>query len=489
MNQPSSLPSRRRQRGALVIMLAASLVALFGFLALVIDLGRTYLVRTELQNAADAAALAGAKELDQTADGVGRARDAAMAIAAQHKFNFGTPVAITAANMWVGSCPDDGGCTMVALGSVTTDGQALDKTFLKVEIPSGNLASFVALAANLSEFTSTYGRAVAGWFSRDITAIGICALQDVNGISRPKGEVLSSRGNELAQFGFRRGVSYDIMELGKLAKGDPYLLNPVDIAPDNPSDPSTCDPDNGNVPNVAPFICTGTANMRARAQGSVYSNTGVSAALNKELNSRFDLYNDKYCTPVTGPQDSNITPYDPAAAGAWMIPGPTLQSIDSLNAGTPFAEPKTKGNTPSTGTISTAGDYGVLWSYSRAVRADTSVTPPGPGTPFAATPTDWATLYPVNSASAPRPSNYPEPSPYATGPHTTPGGVRDRRVLNLVIIDCPNAPVPGGGNCQRLPVLGIGRFFMQVRAQIPQSLNVEFAGLIEPGPIEIKLYK
>ena len=69
-------------------------------------------------------------------------------------------------------------------------------------------------------------------------------------------------------------------------------------------------------------------------------------------------------------------------------------------------------------------------------------------------------------------------------------GVLNRRVLNMAIVDCPN--VSGSGGCQILPVLGIGRFFMQVPANFSggTKLNVEFAGLIEPTPVsEFKLYR
>jgi Flp pilus assembly protein TadG len=39
----------QRQHGAVAITFAFSLLMLFGFMALVFDLGRTYVVRTELQ--------------------------------------------------------------------------------------------------------------------------------------------------------------------------------------------------------------------------------------------------------------------------------------------------------------------------------------------------------------------------------------------------------------------------------------------------------
>ncbi|MDN7183082.1 pilus assembly protein TadG-related protein [Caballeronia sp. SEWSISQ10-4 2] len=52
-----------RQRGVVAVMTALCLVVLIGFAALAIDLGRAWVVRNELQNAADVAALAGAGAL------------------------------------------------------------------------------------------------------------------------------------------------------------------------------------------------------------------------------------------------------------------------------------------------------------------------------------------------------------------------------------------------------------------------------------------
>lgn len=52
-----------RQRGAVIIIVALALVVLIGFAGLVLDLGRLYVNRSELQNAADACALAAAAEL------------------------------------------------------------------------------------------------------------------------------------------------------------------------------------------------------------------------------------------------------------------------------------------------------------------------------------------------------------------------------------------------------------------------------------------
>ena len=53
------------ERGVSAIVVAVVLVMLIGFLALAIDIGYLYATKNELQNTADAAALAGAGQLGQ----------------------------------------------------------------------------------------------------------------------------------------------------------------------------------------------------------------------------------------------------------------------------------------------------------------------------------------------------------------------------------------------------------------------------------------
>jgi hypothetical protein len=57
------LPLRRRQRGAVAIIAAIALPVLIGFAGLALDGGRLFMQKTELQNAADACALAASREL------------------------------------------------------------------------------------------------------------------------------------------------------------------------------------------------------------------------------------------------------------------------------------------------------------------------------------------------------------------------------------------------------------------------------------------
>lgn len=64
--------------GTVMVLTALGLVAFLGFASLAIDLGRLYVVRNELQNTADAAALAGAANLVREENGVA-VRDSALA--------------------------------------------------------------------------------------------------------------------------------------------------------------------------------------------------------------------------------------------------------------------------------------------------------------------------------------------------------------------------------------------------------------------------
>lgn len=85
----------RSQGGAVAIIAAISLPVLVGFAGLAIDIGRLYVTKTELQNAADACALAAARELtcDPAAGACGtnfliNAENAAIAVGQRNKVGF-----------------------------------------------------------------------------------------------------------------------------------------------------------------------------------------------------------------------------------------------------------------------------------------------------------------------------------------------------------------------------------------------------------------
>lgn len=77
-------PRRAAQRGVVVIMFALSLLLLMGFAGLALDGARLYVNKAELQNAADACALAAAQELAPGLPNFTRAHDAGVLAATRN---------------------------------------------------------------------------------------------------------------------------------------------------------------------------------------------------------------------------------------------------------------------------------------------------------------------------------------------------------------------------------------------------------------------
>lgn len=455
--------SIQSQKGAVAIIVALSLVAMIGMLGLVLDLGHLYVAKTELQNAADAAALSGAKQLNGKLAGVccgiGSAQYRAIEAAAANKYDLNsTALVITAANLSIGSCPDDS--CMVPISSITSDALAADKTFLKVDTGLINFNVYVSRIWNILQ-TPTFGLAVAGKYEVDITPIGICKQPDPGTI------------NEL---GFERGVTYKVSDFNPIGPGTMYWLDPES------NTPSSCSVT--NTSGTLPYICAGKTGYTPVLGQTVNTNTGISDPQLEALDSRFDVFNTKNkCDTISAPPDSNIKEYiyNDGANGSpskWMQPDPSQQSITSVDKVTngackPGKPCKPLPYAPPNPSLRTFSDYGVLWSGFRPVGKTTS---------------DWSTLYGGTSTS------YPEPSPYAqtsgnfflAPSHQPKSG---RRVLNMVILDCLST----GGVCRPATVLGVGKFLMQKKANQSSNkeLYVEFGGLL-PTPLptsDIKLYR
>lgn len=536
----SKLPTLRcRQRGVTAIMTGLMAVVLFAFGGMVLDLGHLYIAKSELQNSADAAALAGAKELNHTAAGVTAAVNKAIAIAAQHRYNFSTTLNITIANIRLGTCPNASNtntfgrpgsrspsCSFVAASSVTSDAAAVGLSFLEVDTGTQSFNTYLMRVAGAAyNTTNTAGYAVAGRFETQVTPIGVCAVDPANRTSQ---YTHSNGQSELVELGFRRGVTYNLFQLNPLAGGpsDPYLINPVDAYP------AACDSSHSSANFTAPFICTGsTPAFLSSGRGKVYTNTGMTASLDSSLNSRFDDYKSpSVCDPVSAPPDVNIREYrchpnsasDAACANSgadttptdWMEPGASTLPNREFVETDPLTEKPTYALPPGPPGI-TFDKYGVLWSYgpayhydgSTASKVGTSYLPPdanGSTIYHNATGVNFFNLttnptYPPPNTAGP---NFPAGTPAA--PYNQPGGTYfkapsragkpNRRVLHIVIVDCRTAPV-GSASCGVMDVVGIGKFFMQTKADFSggpakRVLDAEFAGLIDPvPPSDIRLYR
>lgn len=452
-------------------MFVAALTIILGFLALAIDLALLVHRKVELQNVADTVALAAAHELKGTPAGIAGALQQASSRftgdADRLTYAYGkATMTWSDAAIAFGSSP---GGPWRSAGEAMTNPDDL----LYVQIDTAGLDNEYGRVATLflSTFTDTLdaftsARAIAGRSAIKVTPLGICAMRE---------ESHRNHEGELEEFGFRRGVGYNLLDLNLPGAdaGQTFIVNPVARAT-----PIT------DIATLAPFVCTGTMAMSRLSGGTVK----VSASfpidqLWQQLNSRFGIYGTTTtaCDPRTAPADVNIKEFTANGGVPWMGATPAQQSAALLE--TPARRWTVAGpDTAPTGTL--AVQFGPLWSYAKAVPYASYVSAGSPE-PVAGYPTygvtAWGTLYtpgqPTTSASTPYPASAQTPTPYSytsgtqfyKGPPASNKSLPNRRVLHLPLLACP---VSGS----EAIVLGIGRFFMTVPAK-NNALYGEFAGL------------
>jgi Flp pilus assembly protein TadG len=475
----------RRQGGALTVLFAAMLVVLLAFVGLALDIAQVYNRRTELQNIADSVALAAAKALDGTASGItsalARAKDAGEGRIYSYKEKFtwdDTAISFSAA----ATTPDAG---WVDAAAATTSPAGM----LFARVDTGKMAASYGtvqtallgmLGAQFAQVV-TFGRAVAGRSSIRVTPLAICAL---NTSSTPV-LVPDTSSGEKSRFGFRIGVGYNLLNLNpKGLTALNFVVNPIDIPV------STAAAVNVTPAVVAPFVCTGTVPM-AKLPAALHVKYPFPTSLIGQLNSRFDEYGDVYpCDPVSAPPDRNIRQFNenlPVGTKWWNIPlngQITAKAMAGVTRRVTIADRLSNEPKPVYG-----GDYGVLWAFAIPT-----------GTAGNLDKSKWNEIYPVTGTTQVANASYPllGTTPYTSSDtggkfFTKPPtriGARQRRVLNIPLLDCTNVDV----SSTTAPVLAVGTFLMTVKADsnsASPSISGEFGGVVESAALgdQAKLYQ
>ncbi|TQK11322.1 pilus assembly protein TadG-related protein [Herbaspirillum sp. SJZ107] len=478
----------KQETGAIAIMTVLLLPVILGFFMLALDLSRIYNRQAEMQILADAVALAAAKKLDGTSAGVNAALTAAQQVvedqvngpkyAYLHNMTWENAAITFGASHEAGSgwkSSGDAAASPAGLVFVKVDTKLLSGKYGKVALFFAPIISASFSSVEVGHVT------IAGKGRLQVTPLAICAMSSTPRDKRPNSN--GAQYDELIEYGFRRGVGYDLMNLNPKGPGPmSFQVDPVSLAGSGAA-ASNLDPS-----IYAAYICTGTMAVRqvTGATVAVQSPFPIGTYFG-HLNSRFDPYSGT-CDVNNSPPDSNVKQY--AFAGvSWMSTKATVQVAKQDFATTTKLQTVAEiGPT----NYPTAVDYGVLWSFARAVPWS-SVTnpnapePPGGYTPFAATsPNIWSKLYGSTSTIG----TYPASAPYlmASGGayFQSPAvarrpGTANRRVLNIPLLSCP---VTGS----TATVLGTGKFLMTTQASAT-SLYAEFGGLTTEdqlgGPVEI----
>jgi Flp pilus assembly protein TadG len=414
-------------------MTAAILIVMIAMFGFALDLSRSYNRKVELQSMADAAALAAARALDGSQAGIDNAVTAAANTASTFSFSYNNAIVTwSPAALTLGTSPDGGPGGWV--DGATARANPGKVFFARVD--TSMLAASHGQVSNLlmpvlsSTFavTNVTAAAVAGRDSVNALPLAICANSNTPA---------ASLSGELVEYGFRRGVSYDLMNLGPGGgAAQNFLVNP--IAPAGTVGASML----GRLDIVAPYMCTGKMAIPALQGGEITVDSGFPlGSLYPHLNARFGT-NGSPCQPTSAPADANVKSFDLASAG-WIKAQPPGLSV------------------------------GPLWSYAKAAMyssyvASNGVEPTAGYTTY--TTVNWATLYPGPPVA--QAQSYPTTTPYQnTGGATAYKTVYNTRVLRVPLLRCP---VPSGATVAAT-VVGVGKFFMTVPAT-SSALYAEFAG-------------
>ena len=485
-------PTRQRQHGAFAVMAAPVLIMILGFCGLAIEMGQLYNRKVDMQGVARAAALAAARELDGTPEGIAAAKAAAQTAVSKlryRSYTSGVPVTWRDEALSFSTSPARNGTWVSSVEAGGSSGQAAGLFFARVDTAGldatiGTVETlFIRVLDSSLATIPVSDSVVAGKTSLKVTPIGICAMSAAPAAAREAARSNGTKVYELVQYGFRRGVSYDLMRLNPHGT-DPrrFMINPL-------AGPGTNDSGFSDSALV-PFVCSGSIWLDRLTGGTIrvseLPNSSPLAALRAALNTRFDNYTGTACDARGAAPDINIKSYayDQASVVSWMTPakGSASAASTTINGRLETVADLSTAATPET--------YGPLWAYARAVKlaSATSLAEPRGGYTFFEH-TDWSTLYP----SGPTTSGYPgyPSTPYFSGnsasgyyqpPRTAnrPMQVPSRRVLNIPLLSC-TAASPSGTNAEA-NILAIGRFFMTVPAT-NDSLIAEFAGSIPPHSV------
>lgn len=432
-----------RQRGAIAVITAIVIVLLVGMLGLVIDLGVLYVRKTELQNAADAAALAGARELNGTRDGVEEAGTQAKALALLNGMDFAAvPVKLELTDLAFGPGPA-GPWTSYA----DSLGAPQNKWFIRVVTPEESRPTwFIQVLDETLTQTAASALAVAGRTLCEGIPIFTCV---------PAGALDGNNRCVDANCGFIPGKSYRLTA----KEGANITIGPGNIGWLDPVAPGERAMISGTN-DLRDLLCRGKAMcLDAPATFTSLTQNAFNPTADA-LNTRFGIFQG----PLNKAEykdganaclvDTNIKEYrfNDAGPATWQSPAPSAQTNEEAGA----------------------GGVGVWWSVVRpsagSVPAIVSGAYPGTGTPYSQTTGD----------------NYYEPY---NGPVATQAG---RRILSIGLAgNCGS--ITGSG--KPVEIVAYARFLMQRLAfdsGSEKGFHGEFIEVVPSGPVlrpGIKLYR
>jgi hypothetical protein len=321
---------RKHQHGAVAIMVGLAIFVLIAFLGMTVDLGRLFITKTELSNAADACALAAAAQLDGAADSLDRAESAGITVGESNKVGFQGSLVVIVPDQDVSFSDQLADDTTFRPKTAIAPSAIANMRYAKCTLPQGGIYNYFMQAVGFVGPQTVASHAVASLVP-GITNCGlpiaICQNKTppatcADGISAP--DAMGHCKNEWVCSKFTTGGG-NANPTACPGYGSTGNFNLIDYSP-----PS------GGASELAEII-TGTGQCDLNIAHPV-GQTGVEQSISKAWNTRFGLYKGSDSVS-TAPPDYSGFAYTPtswpsryrAFDGTSANGAPNLQSARTSN--------------------------------------------------------------------------------------------------------------------------------------------------------------
>lgn len=469
--------------GVILPYVTLMLFVIVGVSVLALDGSRYMSLQTQLQNGADALALAGAAELDRTPTSIERATRAINRLITNSSlFGNGPDQNVRVARVdFLRTLPPRDSDPILPANRTSDPTLA---AFVEVTVEPIRLRTLLPASVFGGSNVLTAGaQAVAGFDQVvcDFTPIFVCNPFETGGMTYRQATqaLVSASTDQAAQ---RRLIQLAATQgkIGALGRADfGYVTPTTGSLPAHFCGPSTGDGIGQATAASRPPICLRLSGADLRPSNDQVAMDG--------LNTRFDVYTNDFesCKASYVPDANvrkgyttlgNVNWCDANPSGAnWPIPDahaaafPLDQNMMVASEDGDQTQIADKTVAVGNGIWDCAG----YWSVAHFAGPGSDLPPPG------CTSTATISRYSVYQYEM----NYiSDRSPGAEmgAPQCNPLGIKNRRVLNAAIINCGSSPVAVTRNARDVPVAGFGRFFLTVPAVGGAGPYAEFLGLIKP---------
>jgi Flp pilus assembly protein TadG len=462
--------------GVVLPYVAITLIAIVGLAALAIDASRLMSVQSQLQNAADALALAGAAELDRRPDSIARAQSAIDGLIANPVTGAGTreTAQVSAVDFLRSLPPSD---DLPITSSNLTDDPTL-AAYVRVTVKPISMLTLFPVSLLSGRSTMTIGaEAVAGYDQVvcNATPLYVCNPFEAPGMTYYQAtQALVAASENLG------GRSQLIRLAGTQFGNGTYGAGTMGyIAADTGSLPSAgCGPGAGFGAPQALAASEVRACFRLSAVNLLPSEDQPAM---DGLNTRFDIYAHGFSACRIYAPDLNVRKGFAAPGNVnWCNAQPAAPNWPVPNAVAAALSPD-QNMIRSNGTFNTAVDLGngvwncaMYWSAAHAVGAGKNAPPPG------CTAAAIISRYSVYTYEMNLLDDRSLSAEYG-GPRCAPPGESNRRIVVAAIVNCGSSPVPMHPDARGVPAAAFGRFFLVWPAEPQTNSNpyAEFLGLVK----------